>query len=74
MTIKVCANCRHLAVGGTGREFEKIADTEYTVFACRVLKWSTREFYLMEPVKDLDSALLAKECPHWEEWTSDCEG
>jgi hypothetical protein len=68
MSIRVCATCRHLAVGKTAREFEKIADTEYTEFTCRVLEWTTREFYLMEPARDIDSASCETHCPYWEEW------
>lgn len=66
----ICATCRHLKVLGTGREFEKIIDTEFTEFACKRLEWKTREFYLMTPVdKKIDPSQI-KKCPYWEPWTS----
>src|SRR5690606_25558803 len=46
---KICALCRNLETVESGREFEGIADTEYMVFRCKVLGWTTREDYLMKP-------------------------
>jgi hypothetical protein len=65
----ICATCRHLVVVETGREFEKIIDTDYTTFSCNILGWKKREFYLMAPVPDE----IKEEkffCELWEDWTS----
>jgi hypothetical protein len=66
----ICATCRHLKVVSTGREFEKIIDTDYTEFSCSILEWKTREFYLMTPVReDLEQEKFY--CESWEEWVSE---
>jgi hypothetical protein len=64
----ICATCRHLAALETGREFEKIIDTEFTTFKCDVLGWKTREFYLMAPVEKDLSNTKTQICEFWEEW------
>lgn len=70
-TPKICALCRNLQVVDSGREFEQIADTEYMVFRCRVLGWTSREDYLMD--SDPAALLLEKDepfdCPRFEPWT-----
>ena len=71
MKIKICATCRHLKVVDQGREFEFIIDTEYTLFTCDVLHWSTREFYLMAPVDHEIKDSSDFQCKYWEEWTAD---
>ncbi|MCD6310766.1 MAG: hypothetical protein J7M18_08610 [Candidatus Eremiobacteraeota bacterium] len=69
---RVCATCRHLEIGETGREFPAIIDSEYTVFRCKILKWETKEFYLMKSVGDImEDAAYHEECPYWEPWTED---
>lgn len=65
---KICALCRHLETVDEGREFEKIADTEYMVFRCRKLGWTTREDYLMKPVGESLEKPEPFHCPHWEPW------
>lgn len=67
---KICALCRNLEMVDQGREFEKIADTEYMVFRCRVLGWSTRENYLMDsdPAGNI-GPVEPTTCPHWEPHT-----
>jgi hypothetical protein len=64
----ICATCRHLNVEETGREFDKIIDTEYTKFSCRVLGWKTREFYLMAPADKDISSMKPQICEFWEPW------
>jgi hypothetical protein len=66
---KICALCRHLEVVEQGREFPRIADTEYLVFRCRVLGWTTREDYLMAPVEKEIQEPRPFDCPHWEMWS-----
>ena len=67
--IKTCVYCKHLKVLGTGREFEKIVDTEFTDFSCEILGWRKKEFYLMVPPGDIvEEALSYKTCEFWEEW------
>ncbi len=63
---RICALCRHLEVLEQGREFPKMADTEFTVFRCAVLGWKTREDYLMdsEPRRSFEKQ-EAFDCPHW---------
>jgi len=57
-----------LKIKETGREFERIIDTEYTKFYCELLGWEVREFYLMAPVdKDL-TGIKPQICEFWEEW------
>ena len=66
---KICATCKHLKPLEEGREFEKIIDTEYTIFTCEVLGWKTKEFYLMAPIGDIFASMRDyKECPYWEYW------
>ena len=67
---RICALCRNLEVVESGREFPTIADTEFMVFRCKVLGWTTREDYLMEsnPTAGLGSQEEFN-CPHWEGWT-----
>lgn len=67
---RICALCRHLEVVESGREFEGIADTEYMVFRCGVLGWTTREDYLMQsdPAASLGKPDDDFDCPHWEGW------
>jgi hypothetical protein len=68
---RICATCRNLDVLEEGREFEKIADSAYVVFSCKVLGWKTREDYLMAPVPtSLPGSAETFECPHWEMHTS----
>lgn len=64
---KICALCRNLEVVEQGREFDQIADTEYMVFRCRVLGWTTREDYLMDadPSASVGRSESA-DCPYWE--------
>lgn len=69
----ICATCRHLIVIETGREFEKIIDTEYTKFSCEVLGWKTREFYLMAPIEKEIKETKPQICEFWEEWKRDDE-
>ena len=64
----ICATCRHLQVVETGREFDKIVDTEFTKFSCRMLGWQKREFYLMAPVDQDLSENQPRKCPFWEPW------
>lgn len=65
----ICATCRHLVPLETGREFDQIADTEYTKFTCDIFGWKKKEFYLMAPVeKNLDNT-RKQICEFWEEWT-----
>lgn len=65
---KICATCRYLKAIETGREFERIIDTEYTRFTCKILGWEKKEFYLMAPIqKNLDE-LDFTPCEFWEEW------
>jgi hypothetical protein len=66
----ICATCRHLRIVETGREFEKIIDTEYTTFSCSALGWKTREFYLMAPVKE-EFEQNEFHCELWEAWVSE---
>lgn len=68
MPWKICATCKHLSIAETGREFEKIADTEYIVFKCNILGWESREDYLMEPVETDLSDFDHKICEFWEPW------
>ncbi|MHB2017104.1 MAG: hypothetical protein ACYCW6_09185 [Candidatus Xenobia bacterium] len=68
---RICATCRHLEVVEQGREFAAIADTEYTVFRCGKLGWTTREDYLMAPPSDNLPSSEAFDCPHWEEYPSE---
>ncbi len=65
----ICATCKHLKVLETSREFEKIIDTEYTLFSCAILGWKKKEFYLMAPVKEELGEQSSYRCPFWEEWT-----
>lgn len=67
---KICALCRHLETIGQGREFERIADTEYLVFRCRKLGVTTREDYLMAPVSETLDRPERPVCPYWEPWDS----
>ena len=67
LQFRVCATCRHLEVHEQGREFPAIADTEFMVFHCRLLGWTTREDYLMAKVEHALPAAPTHECPHWEE-------
>lgn len=64
----LCATCRHLKILEVGREFEKILDTEYTLFRCAVLGWETKEFYLMAPVGDPSAETPSRICEFWEDW------
>ena len=68
---RICALCKNLEVVESGREFEGIADTEFMVFRCKVLGWTTREDYLMEsdPRQSLSKTPEDFNCPHWEGWT-----
>jgi hypothetical protein len=69
VTIKLCANCRHLKVLDQGREFEFIIDTEYTLFECDLVKKKVKEFYLMAPVNEqLNVEDPENACPGWELW------
>lgn len=67
---RICALCRHLEVVESGQEFQGIADTEYMVFRCKILGWTTRENYLMDsdPVAGLSKTPEEFNCPHWEGW------
>lgn len=64
----ICATCRFLSAVETGREFDKIVDTEYTSFACQRLGWKTREFYLMAPIDQDPSTKQPHKCEFWEPW------
>jgi hypothetical protein len=67
--IKTCVNCKHLKILGTGREFEKIVDTEYTDFKCEILGWQKKEFYLMAVPGDImEEAKKYLPCEFWEQW------
>ena len=64
---KICALCKNLEVLEQGREFEQIADTEYVKFRCKVLGWTSRDDYLMDP--EPASGVGKDEpfdCPYWE--------
>ncbi len=68
---KICATCRNLQVQAQGEEFPGIADTAFTVFHCRVYKWTTREDYLMVPPLPPEGENLTVDpfnCPSWEEY------
>jgi hypothetical protein len=69
----ICATCRHLVVIETGREFEKIIDTEYTTFSCDIFGWKTREFYLMAPIEKEIKDVQPHICEFWEQWKHDGE-
>ena len=63
----LCATFKHLDVLETGREFDRIVDTEFTHFNCKMLGWKKKEFYLMAPVeKELKTDVRI--CEFWEEW------
>lgn len=69
----ICATCKHLMALETGREFEKIIDTEYTLFSCKILGWKKKEFYLMAPVdRNLDDQKV-QICEFWEDWRENQE-
>jgi len=69
VAIKICATCKHLKVIDQGREFDRIIDTEYTLFECDRLKKRTKEYYLMAPVREqLDIDDSENPCPFWEPW------
>lgn len=65
---QICALCRHLTVVDSGREFEKIADTEYLTFRCQKLGWKSTDHYLMDsdPVARFQQQ-QPFDCPHWEQ-------
>lgn len=67
-TPRICALCRNLEIVEQGREFEQIADTEYAVFRCRALGWTTREDYLMAPVQGDLGESKPFDCPLFEPW------
>ena len=74
---RVCALCRHLQTLGSGREFPSIADSEYMVFRCSILGWTTREDYLMDsdPARSFANQ-ESFECERWQPWetTGKAEG
>ena len=69
----ICATCRHLSAVETGREFDKIMDTEYTLFTCKVMGWKKKEFYLMAPVNKNINDTRIHLCEFWEQWTPETE-
>ncbi len=64
----ICATCRHLSAVETGREFEKIMDTEYTLFTCKIRGWKKKEYYLMAPVNESINDTRVHICEFWEQW------
>ena len=64
----VCITCRHLIVDESGREFEKIIDTEYLKFRCEVFGQTRKEYYLMAPVSEDISVPEPNLCEFWEFW------
>lgn len=67
LSFRICATCRHLEIVEQQREFPVIIDTEYIVFHCSILDWTTREDYLMAPIpaelpRPVDPLF---DCPYW---------
>lgn len=69
----ICATCRHLSAVETGREFDKILDTEYTLFTCKIRGWKKKEFYLMAPINESINDTRIHICEFWEQWTPETE-
>lgn len=65
--IKECVNCKYFQIIERGREFEKIADTEFIVYKCNKLKQISKEYYLMFPLHYREP-LKREVCPYWEDW------
>jgi hypothetical protein len=65
---KICATCKHFLIEKTGREFENILDTEYNIYKCLIRGWTTREDFLMAPVKTEIEEMPPFNCEYWEEW------
>jgi hypothetical protein len=64
----ICATCRHLVPVETKLEFDKILDTEYTLFECNFLGWKKKEYYLMEPFNGEINDEDKQPCKFWEQW------
>ncbi|MCE1248780.1 MAG: hypothetical protein LWY06_19235 [Firmicutes bacterium] len=67
----ICATCRHLVPVETKLEFDKILDTEYTLFKCKIVGWSKKEYYLMKPFDGNIDNQDKRKCKYWEQWTSE---
>jgi hypothetical protein len=68
VNVKICATCKHLKIIDQGREFEFIADTEFTLFECQIFKVNKKEFYLMAPVEEELKESSETCCEFWEDW------
>lgn len=65
----ICATCKHLVSVETKLEFEKILDTEYTLFKCNVTGLTGKEYYLMKPFDGTIDNQKEFKCKYWEQWT-----
>ncbi|MBI2251747.1 MAG: hypothetical protein HYU63_03170 [Armatimonadetes bacterium] len=71
MSQKICAACKHLLLLDKGREFEKILDTEYLHFKCKIFNWEVKENYLMLDISNPLKKYKEKICEFWEPWDKD---